>query len=176
MPEAFEKMLTGGHPNSLGRTIEVVDTVLKDPARFEKLFNCYGSDDEVVRLRVSNAVKRGEKARHDLVVPYIDRLIEDIGALDQASAQGTPADLFGALADHMESDQRARTLAIMKRNLAHHSDCIVLNRTMYTLVAWAKEDADLATWLALHLERLSKDDRKSVSKRASKALSPLSLE
>ena len=43
-------MLTGGHPNSLGRTIEVVETVLADEARMEELFGCYGSVDEVVRL------------------------------------------------------------------------------------------------------------------------------
>ena len=29
--EAFESMLTGGHPNSLGRTLEVVERILGDP-------------------------------------------------------------------------------------------------------------------------------------------------
>ncbi len=62
-------MLTGGHPNSLGRTKEVVEMVLADPDRFDELFGCYASEDEVVRLRTSNAVKRVEAARHDLLVP-----------------------------------------------------------------------------------------------------------
>ena len=37
----FETMLSGGHPNSLGRTVEVVAAVLDDPARLDELFSCY---------------------------------------------------------------------------------------------------------------------------------------
>jgi hypothetical protein len=39
--ESFEEMLTGGHPNSLGRTIEVVDMVLANSTRLLDLYNCY---------------------------------------------------------------------------------------------------------------------------------------
>ena len=180
MAERFEDMLTGGHPNSLGRTVEVVEQVLADPARFEELFSCYQSEDAVVRLRVSNAMKRIEAERHDLLVPYIDRLIGEVGALDQASAQWTLAQLFARLAPDMDRDmdrgQRAGALTIMKRNLANHDDWIVLNATIETLAAWAAEDIDLSAWLRPHLQRLSTDSRKSVAKRASKKLSALGFE
>ena len=56
----FEARLSGGHPNSLGDTVKVVEEVLKQPKRFKELFDCYLSDDEVVRLRTSNAMKRRE--------------------------------------------------------------------------------------------------------------------
>ena len=59
--EEFEQMLTGGHPNSLGRTLEVVESVMSDRERLEDLYNCYFSEDEVVRLRTSNAIKRVTK-------------------------------------------------------------------------------------------------------------------
>ena len=173
MSEPFEIMLTGGHPNSLGRTIEVVETVLATPDRFEELFACYRSSDEVVRLRVSNALKRVEKERHDLLVPYIDALITEIGALDQASAQWTLADLFLALGPDMTAAQKAAALDIMKRNLAEHDDWIVLNRTMNTLLKWRDAEDGLADWLVPHLTRLSQDTRKSVANRASKGLSAL---
>jgi len=52
----FEKRLKGGHPNSLGNTIEVVEEVLAKNDLFNELFNCYFSNDEVVRLRTSNAM------------------------------------------------------------------------------------------------------------------------
>ncbi len=45
MAEEFEAMLTGGHPNSLGRTLEVVDAVLADRSRLTELVACYFSDD-----------------------------------------------------------------------------------------------------------------------------------
>lgn len=169
-PEPFEAMLTGGHPNSLGRTVEVVEAVLAEPSRFAELFACYGSSDEVVRLRVSSAMKRVEAERRDLLLPYVDRLIEEIGALDQASAQWTLAQLFDRLESDLSSPQRKRALDLMKRNLAHHHDWIVLNHTMETLAGWAKSDADLAAWLGPHLERLARDPRKSVSGRAKKKL------
>lgn len=169
MDEPFEAMLTGGHPNSLGRTIEVVETVLANPSRFDELFSCYRSDNEIVRLRVSNAMKRVEKERHDLLVPYIDTFLTEIGALDQASAQWTLADLFSALQGDMTLDQKAAARAIMQSNLSDQHDWIVLNRTMDTLLKWAHEDANLAAWLAPHLDRLAEDPRKSISKKAIKA-------
>jgi hypothetical protein len=38
---AFEDRLKGGHPNSLGETVIIVEEVLAHPNRFEELFNCY---------------------------------------------------------------------------------------------------------------------------------------
>ena len=176
MDETFEQMLTGGHPNSLGRTIEVVDLVLSKLDRFDELFDCYRSDDAVVRLRTSNAMKRIEAERHDLLVPYIDRFIGEIGQLDQASAQWTLAQLFERLSEDMTKRQQAAALEIMKRNLAVHDDWIVLNTTIETLARWAARDQDLKAWLRPHLERLSSDSRKSVASRATKKLAALGIE
>ncbi|WP_298306105.1 hypothetical protein [uncultured Erythrobacter sp.] len=173
MTEDFEAMLTGGHPNSLGRTMEVVETVFGSPERFDELYLCYRSQDEVVRLRVSNAMRRVEAERHDLLVPYIDRFIEEIGVLDQPSAQWTLAKLFEALRPDMTPAQEAGALAIMRRNLAEHDDWIVLNNTMEALSNWSKNDADLRAWLVPHLERLANDSRKSVSGRARKLIAKI---
>lgn len=173
MAEAFEAMLTGGHPNSLGRTVDVVEQVVADPERFDELYRCYRSNDAVVRLRTSSAMKRVEAENHRLLVPYIDRFIDEIGTLDQASAQWTLAQLFDRLAADMNPAQHAAALAIMKRNLAHHDDWIVLNATMQTLAAWAEGDQALKLWLKPHLERLSANRRKSVASRATKALRAL---
>ena len=63
---SFEKSLKGGHPNSLGNTLEVVDVVLGNTDKMEDLFLCYQSDDETVRLRTSNALKRIFRAKPDL--------------------------------------------------------------------------------------------------------------
>jgi hypothetical protein len=173
MADKFEAMLTGGHPNSLGRTEEVVALVLNDPTRFDELFDCYESEDDVVRLRVSNAMKRIEPERRDLIMAYLDRFILEIGALDQASAQWTLAQLFQRIADDMSDLQRAGALAIMKRNLAGHPDWIVLNMTMATLTEWALSDEALREWLRPHLERLTSETRKSVAARARKMLAQL---
>ncbi|MEL6467193.1 MAG: hypothetical protein AAFQ58_19700 [Pseudomonadota bacterium] len=173
MAEAFEKMLSGGHPNSLGRTVEVVEAVLADPARSNELFDCYRSTDELVRLRTSNALKRVEAVRHDLIVHFIDALIYEIGLLDQPSAQWTLAQLFSRLQQDMSPSQRAGAQAVMTRNLAVHDDWIVLKATMQTLTDWARDDPELATWLQPHLERLADDPRKSVRRQAEKSRAAL---
>ena len=173
MVEPFEAMLTGGHPNSLGRTAEVVEAVMADPGRFDELFDCYGSADDVVRLRVSSAMKRLTGTRRELILGALDRLIRDIGILDQASAQWTLAQIFGWLEADMTAEQKSAALKIMQRNLAGHRDWIVLNHTMETLAGWAAHDRALGEWLRPHLERLSKDSRKSVSRRALRKLAEM---
>ena len=51
-------MLNGGHPNSLDRTVEIVEIIFQDASRFAELYHCYFSKDEVARLHTSNAMKR----------------------------------------------------------------------------------------------------------------------
>ncbi len=171
--ESFESVLTGGHPNSLGRTVEVVDAVLAAPERFADLFGCYASDDPVVRLRTSNAMKRIAAQRPELLVPYIDRFIAQVGAIDQASARWTLAQLFAALARFMTPEQRVAAQILMQRNLSECTDWIVLSTTMETLTEWAADDSGLAEWLRPRLDSLSHDDRRSVAKRARKLLATL---
>ncbi len=173
MNELFEDMLTGGHPNSLGRTIEVVDAVLADDSRMNELFNCYQSEDEVVRLRVSNALRRVQAERPDLLLPLVDRLIDEIAHLNQPSAQWTLPKLFEGAEAEMSDAQRLDALSIVKRNLAQHDDWIVLNNSMDYLTRLALKDADLRGWMGPHLQRLKDDPRKSVASRATKALNRL---
>lgn len=161
-------MLAGGHPNSLGRTGEVVQAVLADRTRLDELFRCYRSADPVVRLRTSSSIKRLEAVRHAWLLPFVDHLIDDVGLLDQASARWTLAHLLLRLAPDLTTHQRARAEALLKRNLVEDGDWIVLINTMETLAAWAAEDAALQAWLQPRLARLAADPRRSVAARARK--------
>ncbi len=137
------------------------------------LYACYQSDDAVVRLRTSSALKHISREKPEWLVPLIDGFLTEIAGLDQASAQWTLADLFQTLAPLMFPTQRQQAEAVLKHNLAHHTDWIVLNQTMKTLGDWAKDDPELQYWLIPHLERLSGDGRKSVAKTAAKTLKQL---
>lgn len=164
--EAIESMLTGGHPNSMGRTVEVAELVAADRSRLQELFDCYGSEDPVVRLRTSSVLKRLEAARHEWLIPFADRLIDDIGTLDQASAQWTLAKLFLRLTPDLTPDQRDRATVVLQRNLEQEHDWIVLINTMETLSAWSDGDPALRAWLDPQLGRLAEDPRTSVAERA----------
>ncbi|GAB4397541.1 MAG: hypothetical protein OHK0053_14220 [Microscillaceae bacterium] len=169
----FEARLQGGHPNSLGNTLEIVEEVLTQNHYFPELFNCYFSDDAIVRLRTSNAMKRICRAQKSILVPYINQLLTEIAAIDQASVQWTLSQLFGMLKAEMSPEQIEAAKKIMKKNLENHHDWIVLNQTIDTLSQWAKKDLQLKEWLQPHLERLSADSRKSIAGRAKKMMAAL---
>jgi hypothetical protein len=166
----FELMLTGGHPNSLGRTVEVVDIVLADRSRLIDLYSCYFSDDEVVRLRVSNAMKRVAREHPDWLLPLVDPLLDEVAGIHQASTQWTLATLFQWLWDQMNARQKARAKKLLMSNLEEWDDWIVLNNSMEALAEWSAHDASLKQWLVPRLEALQHDGRRSVARRAGKLL------
>ena len=77
------------------------------------------------------------------------------------------------MADRLSSEQRLRAIDVMKSNLSHHTDWIVLNNSMKVLGRWAKDDPALAAWLRPHAVRLADDDRRSVAGNARKLLDQL---
>lgn len=173
MSSNFASRLTGGHPNSLGNTVEIVSEVLDDKNKFQELFECYFSKDETVKLRVSNAMKRIAKEQPEWVAEYLDKFLNEITEINQASAQWTLAQLFLSLEKYLTPMQKIKAMEHMKHNLASHTDWIVLMQTMKTLFEWAKKDEELQIWLQLQLKRLSKDPHKSISRKATKLLDSL---
>lgn len=168
--QSVEDRLKGGHPNSLGNTVEVVEDIQAGKVSFEELFNAYFSDDELVRLRVSNGVRRLAREDETVLLPHIDSLLNKVSAIDQDSTQWTYAQLVHLVRDHLNERQTKQALEHMKHNLLKRDDWIVQNTTMETLGEWARDDAPLKKWLVPQLKTRSKDSRKSVANRAKKLL------
>lgn len=169
----IEEMLSGGHPDTVGRAWEVVDMIFARPSLLPELFDCFQSPDEVVRYRASRALEDIAAERPDLLVPYLDRLITEVGALKQASAQQTVAQLFRTLSAAMTGAQIGAARRLLADNLEYSTDWIVLNATMETLTAWATRDAELAAWLRPWLDYYAGDERRSVAKKAREMLDQL---
>ena len=66
-------MLSGGHPKSLGRTLEVVEIILNVEGSLNYSFECYSSSDANERLRVSNASKRIFRQPPNLLIEYVEK-------------------------------------------------------------------------------------------------------
>ncbi|WP_421851713.1 hypothetical protein [Oricola sp.] len=171
--QPFRLMLAGGKPNSLGRTLEVVAEVLADRARMADLYDCYGSDDELVRLRTSNACRRVFRERPDLFAEYADRLLDEVAEIDQPSAKWTLAQIFLEHDRRLTDAQRARAKAVVVRNLLCEDDWIALNMSMKTLETWTKTDATLKPQIVARVRALADDRRRSVSKGAHKLLAAM---
>lgn len=162
----YESALTGGHRNSLGNTVAVVEDVLAQPSNFEELFNCYFSNNEVVRLRTSNAIMRLAKTQRSLLIPYLDRFLTDVTVINQASTQWTLAQLFLLYHEELNPKQREQAKVYLCQLVEEREDWIVLVRSMQALGLWAKEDSELAHSLKPHALRHANDQRKTVAKAA----------
>jgi hypothetical protein len=63
-PERLQQMLAGGDRRSLGRSGEVVELVLGDPARTGELVELLWDGDPVVRMRAADALEKAEVRWH----------------------------------------------------------------------------------------------------------------
>lgn len=168
-------MLTGGHPNSLGRTLDVVDCVLADPARMRELFACFHSEDDIVRLRIANACRRIFKERPDWFSDYAERLLTDVAAIDQSSTRWTLAQLWLEHRKSLSEDQLARAKENLIQTLHEEDDWIALNMSMKTLERLVKTDAALTPRIEVRVRDLFGDRRKSVSNGARKLLNAMGV-
>ena len=166
----FEDTLMGGHHNSLGNTVAVAEQVNADRSLLPALIATYASEDEVVRLRVSNALKRVAMENPDWIHAEIDSIMNWVEQLKQPSAQWSVGQMLLAIGSKLSPPERERAIALMKSHIEHSEDWIVLNHTMETLAQWSHDDHDLEEWLVPHLARFAEDSRKSVSKRAQRLL------
>ncbi len=166
-------MLRGGHPNSLGRTGEVVGIVLGDRTRLQELFATMAGPDKLVRLRVGDALEKVCRERPEWFVGHIDHLLSDLGQIAQPSVQWHVAQMLQHLRGDLSDDQLHQATELLQRNLSSSTDWIVLNVTMDVLTRWATRDMQLADWIRPELERLRRDARRSVAKRASMRLEDL---
>ena len=175
MDEPLVDMLAGGHRNSLGRTEEVVELVVKDRLRLGELFACLKSSDGVVRMRAGDALEKVCRGRAAWFVQYADALLGEIARLDQPSVQWHTAQMLQHLRPHLTDEQRPLAIGLLESYLSQSNDWIVLNVSMGVLADWARSDSALARRLVAQLERLRTDPRKSVAKRASKCLGTLAV-
>ncbi|MEO0543681.1 MAG: hypothetical protein AAFY99_07670 [Pseudomonadota bacterium] len=173
--ESFRFMLVEGKPNSLGRTIEVVDMVLCEPDRCEELFACWNADDEWVRMRAANGMKRVFKERPEWFDRYIDRMLTEIAGSSQPSARWTLSQLWLEHRKRLTSDQQKAATEYLIRTLSDHDDWIVLNMTMKTLQTYVRDDASIVPRIELRVRMLSEDRRKSVANGARKLLATMGL-
>lgn len=173
MAETFEAMLTGGHPNSLGRTEEAAQLVVDEPERLAELFRTYDSTDEVVRLRVSSAFKRVFLAQPQWFKKWYGRFSRRVVKLGQPSALWTLSFLCLRLEDQLTSKNKQNAGVLLCEVLETCDDWIVICNTLETLGHWAKRDSELKHWLQPRLSRFCGDRRKSVARKAQKVAASL---
>ena len=166
----FEDALTGGHPNSLGKTIEIVDEVLDKPDKIDDLFNCYQSKNETVRLRTSNAFKRIFRERPKLFENWKKRFIEYVAYINQPSAKWTTIQLLDEFFEYLDEKEKIQSSKICLEYLRNENDWIVVNHSI-TFMRNHKELFDFNDSSLIKLiKSFESDRRKSISRNVGKLL------
>jgi len=172
MAETFVEMLNEPK-NSLGRTEEVVEIVLRENGRIDELYACYFQPDEWVKLRTSSSFKRIWRADVELFRPFIAGFVTKVSKIDQPSVQWTFSQMCQDLADQLTPKQAKSATETMKGYLENSEDWIVQNTTIETLAQWAMDDQALEKWLMPKLRKFAKTGKKSVASRSSKWIEKL---
>ena len=96
--------------------------VLGNRDKMEDLFLCYQSDDEIVRLRTSNAFKRIFRAKPDLFNKWKQRFIKEVAEIDQPSAKWTTIQVLNELFDQLDEKEKTQSVEICLRYLRNEKD------------------------------------------------------
>jgi len=164
-------VLREGDARSLGRVPEVVSGVLRSRDRQTELFDCLFDDHDVVRMRAGDALEKVARQRPDWMVPFVERLLDEVAAIAQPSVQWHLAQILAEVP--LDAGQRRRAIQVLRHNLESSTDWIVLTTTMQALASLGAADEHVQRWLVPALKRRLDDSRPAVAKRAAKLLARL---
>lgn len=168
----IESALTGGDPRSLGNTELVVLHVLDHPQQLDELFACLFQEDEVIRMRASDALEKICRVHPDWCEPLKKDLFTRVSKIKQPSVQWHFAQIMSQIS--LTSAEQKRAVTIMKDNLDSSDDWIVQNLTLESLAVFARKKVlDDQEYIDM-LIRFKDSDHKSVAKRCEKLLKEFS--
>lgn len=167
----IEPLLRSGNPRSLGRTEEVVKLVLEDYSRLGELFGCLFIEDEIVRLRASDALEKICRQNPDWFKLYIGRLLAEVSQINQPSVQWHLAQMIGEI--NLSSIEKDQATKILFGNLRRDNDWIVINYSLESLANFAKTDDKTKQKLLKQLNKFQNSRYKSIASRSKRLLREL---
>lgn len=170
MREKFEDMLAeDGHKNSLGRVNDVIDQVLADSSRLEELYNTMFGQDAWVRMRAADAFEKVCREHPEWIVPYIDRIQNELSTCSQPSIQWHIAEIYCQV--ELDKGQKAHAIKWLKNLLSSVDvDWIVAANSMKALAYFAAHGEVTKTALRTSLKNQLSHKSNAVVKRAKKLL------
>lgn len=173
MSEAFGLLLAvGGKSNSLGRSSEVVEAVLRDKSRLSELYDCLFDQDAWTRMRAADALEKVCRLQPEWLLPYIDKLGHDLTASQQPAIQWHLAQIYRQV--RLSPEQKHFVIDWLTRLLSSTEvDWIVASNAMDTLSKFRQDGIVSTSSLAALLEIQRQHRSKTVVRRAEKLLSQL---
>jgi hypothetical protein len=133
------RLLSGGDRRSIGRVAEVVDLVEQNPSFFHQVIEAFEVDDEVVRMRASDALEKLTRNHPEWIAPYAEAVWNAVGS-DLKEVRWHVAQMLPRVAQTPASKRRAMDVLT-----AYISDPSSIVRTcaMQSLADLSVDDANL---------------------------------
>ena len=176
MTEKFTEMLAaGGHANSLGRVNEVIELVLQDKSRHDELYDCLFDEDAWVRMRAADALEKICRLHPGWLLPYVDKLQDELATSTQPSIQWHLAQIYGQV--DLTPKQKQAAIHWLKHLLSTKDvDWIVAANAMDTLAQFSKDGSFPVVEIIPLLKVQQSHKSNAVIKRANKLLTELNRE
>ena len=171
--EKLISKLKGNDRRSIGRAIEVVALVLREPRRFPELMGFLWSDDPVVRMRAADAAEKISVQKPRLFAPFKAELLGLLLEAEQQELRWHLALMIPRLA--LTKKERQRAAEGLRRYLEDRSS-IVKTFALQGLTELAEADRSLLTEVREMLAEAERAGTPAMRARARKLLKLLHTE
>lgn len=165
--------LSGGDRRSPGAAGEVAAEAIADPTLVPLLVDLLRGDDSLIRMRAADALEKVSRDRPEMVAPFADTLVREIGPHPQQEIRWHIAVMLPRLA--LAGDLRDDAVALARSYLDDRSRIVVAD-AMSALAFFARDDPVLRAWLVPELERFAAGDIFSARSRAKRLLKELGVQ
>lgn len=162
----IKDMLAGGNPRTLKGVADIIAKVTKTPELLDELFTCLFVDDEIVRLRASDALEKICVMHPDWFVKYVPHLLNNVSKFRQSSVQWHLAQMLAEIP--LTKSQQIKAIDILVSNLEALDDWIVTNLTLESLAHFTRLGAFDVNKMVEILNKYEHDKHKSVVSRTKK--------
>lgn len=162
--------LTGGDRRSIGRSAEIVATVLAEPALFAVLFHGLLVNDPLIRMRAADAIEKITVLHPEYLAPHKTQLLQEVGPIAQQEVRWHVAQLLSRL--ELTADERHSAVNLLNTYLQDQSK-IVKTFAMQALADIALVDAELRPSIVAQLEMLTRTGSPAMRSRGRKLLAQL---
>lgn len=167
---AILEKLQGTDRRSIGRVGEVVRKVLDEPGLFGVVFEGMLADDPVIRMRCADAVEKITLEHPEYLLPYKQRLFQQVSKIDQQEVRWHVAQLFS----RMELSRRERHILVrILQDYLGDKSKIVKTFAMQALADIAEQDIQLRAGIVKQIEKLTRIGSPAMKSRGRKLLAKL---
>jgi HEAT repeat protein len=159
--------LSGGDLRSNGMSNEAADFVLKNPELFDELFEGLSVSDDVVRGRTADALEKIARARPDLLIDRLPKLIQVAEQDHVAMVKMHLAMIFGHLAMY---EERLRELVSILLDLLGDESVFARSWAVVSLCIIGKKYPEECHQILERIEPILEDQSIAMRTKARKAV------